>query len=126
LRAGAGSSIVGGMSACSRCQTPTAPADLLFSTNGDALCKRCFFADQTAAQDRRAAESLAAEHPGLQPAAEGNATTSILAGAGLMGLSILWFFVGIFLANRIYFYPFFLFVVGFAALARGLALRRRS
>lgn len=45
---------------CARCGSP--PADF-FTTTGDAVCRTCFYAEQTQIMDRRAEESLAAELP---------------------------------------------------------------
>lgn len=40
---------------CAKCQAPSE----YFSSAGDPLCRVCYFAEQTKAQDRRAIESLA-------------------------------------------------------------------
>jgi hypothetical protein len=113
------------MASCVRCNAVVSPAELLFASNGDSVCKRCFFAEQTAVQNQRAADSLAAASPGLVPAKDGTPGGTMLAGAGLMALALLWLLAGLFFVGRIYFFPFVLLAVGFAAFARGWALRPR-
>lgn len=52
--------------ACARCHAPRAE---FFTTDGQSVCRVCFYAEQVAIQDARAEESLAAELPaGIEPA----------------------------------------------------------
>jgi len=51
------------------CETCGAPNADFFTTRGQAVCRICFYRDQTALQDARAEASLAEEMPeGLAPA----------------------------------------------------------
>ncbi len=45
----------------------------------------------------------------------------VLGGLGMIALSVVWFFAGFFLLNRIFFYPIILFVFGIYAVIKGLA-----
>lgn len=106
---------------CQRCGAFAASTDLLFSPNGESLCRVCYNAEQSAAMNQRAATSSGGA-PFLQPAS--SSSSPFVAGLAIMGGAALWFVVGVFALDRIFFYPFILFAIGFAQFARGLALRR--
>ena len=49
----------------------------------------------------------------------GNANAGVLAGIAMMAIAATWFFLGL-SANRIFFYPPVLFVIGLVAVGKGL------
>jgi hypothetical protein len=114
------------MASCERCNATVAPADTFMSMQGETLCRACNAAAQIATGDQRAAESFARENPGLKLAPPGaKPSNPIGIGLGLIGIAVAWLLVGVFVADKIYFYPMILGLVGFGAVARGLMLRRR-
>lgn len=114
------------VSTCDRCRAVVAPAETFLSLAGETLCRSCNSLAQMATADSRAQESFAQENPGLQLApASAPAKNPMGVGIALMGIAAIWLVAGMVLADKIYFFPFIFGLVGFGAVARGLALRKR-
>jgi hypothetical protein len=116
------------MSACAGCNGPL--AETYFSASGDVLCRRCYYAEQTRAQDQRAMESLAAEAPpGFKPTGTAAETpyTATLGGFVLLGLSVGSVVFTVLLLGRIHLFSaaLSLFSLASFARARSLALQMR-
>jgi hypothetical protein len=115
------------MGACSGCASPL--TEVFYTSNGDAVCRRCYYAEQTRAQDARALESLAANAPpgfkvtGVR--SEGS-ETSTRTGFLLLGCCIASVLFTGFLLGRIYVASGLLGLLGLAAFARALALKRQQ
>lgn len=108
---------------CGQCRAPVAPSKTFFSTTGAEVCKWCYFAEQSAITQARAAEA-ARGTPGLVVTTEGSAVTTMLSGCGVFGLGLLWLAAGIIVAERVYLLPLFLMGAGFVAFARGWHMQR--
>ncbi|MFT3766624.1 MAG: hypothetical protein QM820_14085 [Minicystis sp.] len=113
------------MTACARCGTATAPAEMFFSRTGDQICRRCNAIEQNAAAESRARESLQQNTPeGFKASSGGSPGGTIAAGAALMVLGLGVFVAGIVFLDRIFLWPILIVGSGFVAFARGLKMRR--
>ena len=111
------------MSACAGCKGPL--QETYYSTSGDVLCRRCYYAEQTRAQDQRAMESLAAEAPpgfkvaGTAPETPASAT---VAGFVLLGASVTSVLFTSLLLGRIYLASALLGLLAFGGFARARSI----
>ena len=111
---------------CERCQAPEAG---FFTTEGQSVCRICFYAEQVAIQDARAEESLAAELPeGILRAAKNPKppkpgrvlwTGVALVLLGLAATTLMYFLTGDIEVRFLLISAF-----GFATAARGYKVRR--
>jgi hypothetical protein len=114
------------MTLCS-CGSPL--QETYYSPAGDALCRLCYYAEQTRAQDARATASLAAEAPpgfklaGTKPEEPGSAVRN---GFLLLGACVASTLATGLLVDRVYLASGLLGVFALAAFARGLALARQA
>ncbi|MEZ4438269.1 MAG: hypothetical protein R3B72_04230 [Polyangiaceae bacterium] len=118
---------------CARCSSP---ATEYFSDQGDPLCRVCYFAAQTQAQDDRAIASLASE-AGMTPAqfraAGGSAkltepespTKTILSGSGVIAFGLALAAFEWFVLDRLHIILIgAILLVGVGMLGKGLMARR--
>jgi hypothetical protein len=110
---------------CGACAAP-AP-DAYYSASGDMLCRVCYFAEETRAQNARAEQSLAADAPlGFTPAQAGEETRASSVRTGWIALALC---VGITLGtvvllNRLFLWSGLVAIFGLRAFARALKLPR--
>ena len=111
------------------CSCGSALQETYYSPAGDALCRRCYYAEQTRAQDARAMASLAAEAPpgfvvaGTRTEEPASATRN---GFLLLGACVASTLLTAVLVDRIYLASGLLGVLALASFARALALARQQ
>ncbi len=105
------------MPACSQCSVEVPETQAWYLTGGATACKACY---QAALAKEAAERARLADAPG----GPDSPTRMMVKGGAVFGLGVAWIAAGLTLADRLYFYPFFLLLPGFAIFARGLHLRR--
>jgi hypothetical protein len=100
-------------SQCSGCRRTVAAGDAFKDPAGAVLCPKC----QWNTMNRNAQVAARASGGAFAPEQTG-IRRGMLGGVLMMGIAALWFFAGL-SANRVFFYPPILFVIGVYAFVKG-------